>query len=66
MRLTTTEILEKYPSLNTSGKHYDSVAARYYGDLPSGNGEPLTVQICEDDTLKKKVTRNPLGFRRGV
>lgn len=41
MRLTTDEILEKYPSMNMSGKHYDTVQGRYYGDLPYGNGKPL-------------------------
>lgn len=34
MRLTADEILEKFPSMNISGKHYDTVQGRYYGDLP--------------------------------
>ena len=34
MRLTTDEILEKRPYMNLSGKSYDTVQGRYYGDLP--------------------------------
>lgn len=51
MRLTADEILEQYPSLNASGKHYDSVVARYYGDEPYGDMKPLQVELSDDDTI---------------
>lgn len=50
-RLTTDEILKLYPSMDFTGKYHDTVQGRFYGDLPYGTGDPLKIELCEDNIL---------------